>query len=286
MPVPHRALSSCAVSVEGVTILFDCGEGTQAAAVKAGVSPLKIDIIAFTHYHGDHIFGLPGMLQTMSSMGRTDPLYVTGPAGFRKYAAPLIKAAGITTYDIVRCDISASAGLSSIDPSWPDMAYLSSFGTCHGCSSCGYVFELKRLRRFSPETADRLGVPVASRKILQQGSSVCVNGNIVTPEQVLGGPRRGIRVAYSGDTARCRALETNAAGADLLICDATYGSDQQNDAAEERGHMTFAAAAETALRAGVKSLCLTHYSQMIRDPAEYLDNARGIFPDTVVYCQR
>ncbi|MBR4748220.1 MAG: ribonuclease Z [Abditibacteriota bacterium] len=281
MPAPKRALSSAVLASEGVHILFDCGEGTQTAAMRSGVSPLKIDVIALTHYHGDHIFGLPGLLQTMSAMGRTEPLRVTGPAGFRKYAAPLIKAAGITDFDILQCDVSEPVSLSALDERWPRQAFLSSFGTRHGCCSCGYVFELRRQRRLSPEAADRLGVPVTARKLLQQGSSVRINGRTVTPDDVLGGPRRGIRVVYSGDTARCRALETHSAGADLLICDATYGSNDQKDIAGERGHMTFADAAETALAAGVGKLCLTHFSQMIREPAEYLDNARGVFSSTV-----
>ena len=283
MPLPERALSSALVSCRGRSVLFDCGEGTQTAARRAGVSLFKTDIIALTHYHGDHIFGLPGLLQTLGCLGREQPLYITGPEGLKEILSPILRLSGPMPFQIYA--LSAPAGalrLSEILPDWPEEAYLHSFATCHRVPSLGYKLELTRPGKFNPENAKKLGVPVTQWKLLQHGEPVTLpDGKTVRPEQVTGPERRGLSLVFSGDTAPCDSLLAAAEDTDLLICDATYGDDLLADQAGKYGHSTFAESADLARKAGAKRLWLTHFSQMMKDPKEYLPFAAGIYPDAV-----
>lgn len=280
-PLPDRALTALQLVCGGHSILFDCGEGTQSAARKAGVSLIKTDIIALTHFHGDHIFGMMGLLQTMNCMGRTEPLYIVGPEGLEKELAPVLALVGWTPYEIRLRTLGAEGlVLNELIPGWPNGAKLEAFATEHRVVSQGYVFTLPRAGKFMPEKAKALGVPNNQWGRLQKGQTVCVDGMDVTPEQVMGPPRKGLKVVFSGDTAQCEKLVQAAEGADLLICEATYGENEQAELATDHGHMNFAQAARTAAEAGVKQLWLAHYSQMIEDPEEYLPNALEYFPQT------
>lgn len=281
MPIPQRALTSAFLSCGGHSILFDCGEGTQTAARKAGVSLMRTDIIALTHYHGDHIFGLPGLLQTLMSMERTEPLYITGPTGLREALEPILKLTGVVKYEIRLLEIASELKLSELISGWQVEAKLSTFKTEHRVSSQGYCFTLSRAGKFQPENAQMLGVPINLWKVLQKGQRVEVDGKIILPEQVLGAPRKGLKFVFTGDTAPCESLTAAAKNADLLICEGTYGENEQEEAANEYGHMTFAQAAATAKAANAAELWLAHYSQMIQNPLEYLPNATGIFANTI-----
>lgn len=282
LPLPDRALTAALLTANGRSILFDCGEGTQAAARAAGVSLMKTDLIALTHYHGDHIFGLPGLMQTMGVMERSDPLYITGPEGIIEELAPILRLAGPTGYDIRLIELPEEGlALSSLNTAWPDGARLAAFATEHTVISRGYCFTLSRTGRFFPEKARALSVPTEAWSLLQKGQSVDVGGTTVRPEQVLGSPRKGLKFVFSGDTRACSGLVEAAREADLLICDATYGENAQAEQAAEYGHMNFAQAADIAARSGAKELWLAHYSQMIKDPEEYLPNALAVFKNAV-----
>lgn len=282
LPLPERAETAATLTCAGRTILFDCGEGTQTAAMKAGISLMKADLIALTHYHGDHIFGLPGLLQSLSCAGRTQTLYITGPEGLREAMRPILELAGRTAYPIELIDFPESGlRLCALDGGWPEQARLTAFGTAHRVLSQGYCFTLSRPGKFLPERAKALGVPVGMWGALQRGRSVQLGETTILPEQVLGEPRRGLKLVFSGDTAACDALIDAAAGADLLICEATYAENEQAEMAAERGHMTFAQAAGIAARAGVRALWLAHYSQVIEDPLAYLPVAQAVFSGTV-----
>ena len=282
VPLPDRALTAVALTCAGHTILFDCGEGTQAAARKAGVSLMKADLIALTHYHGDHIFGLPGLLQTMCCLNRTDPLYITGPAGLKEELAPILKLAGWTTYEIVPLPFPEEGlRLETLAKGWPSEAKLTAFSTEHRVPSQGYCFTLDRAGKFMPEKAKALGVPMNQWGLLQKGRSVQAGETVICPDQVLGEPRKGLKFVFTGDTAACPALINAAADADLLVSEATYGENEQAELAVDHGHMNFAQAASIAAQAKVKRLWLAHYSQMIEDPAAYLPNAAAFFPDAV-----
>ena len=282
VPLPDRALTAVTLTCGGHTILFDCGEGTQAAARKAGVSLMKADMIALTHYHGDHIFGLPGLLQTLSCLGRVQPLYITGPAGLREELAPILKLAGWTSYEIILFRLPEEGLLlEELIRGWPSEAKLISFATEHRVPSQGYCFTLGRAGKFMPEKAKALGVPMNQWGLLQKGQCVQVGDAMIRPEQVLGEPRKGLKFVFSGDTAACPGLTDAAKDADLLISEATYGENAQAELAIDHGHMNFAQAAAIAKQAGVKQLWLAHYSQMIEDPQAYLPNAAEIFEHTV-----
>ena len=282
VPLPDRALTAAYLACGGHSLLFDCGEGTQAAARKAGVSLMKTDMIALTHYHGDHIFGLPGLLQTLCSLGRTEPLYITGPEGLEAALSPILQLAGWTCYRIV---LKALPGdglrLEELADGWPAGAKLTAFRTEHRVPSQGYCFTLDRAGKFMPQKAKALGIPVSLWGLLQKGQSVRAGDAEFRPEQVLGEARKGLKVVFTGDTMACESLTAAAREADLLICEATYGENEQAALAAEHGHMNFAQAAETARSAGVKELWLAHYSQMIQDPQAYLENAAAIFENTV-----
>lgn len=282
VPLPDRALASTLLVCDGHSILFDCGEGTQSAARKAQVSLMKTDLIALTHYHGDHIFGLPGLLQTMCSMGRTEPLYITGPAGLHEELEPILRLTGWTSYEIRLTEVPANGlHLASLVKGWPALATLTSFPTEHRVSSQGYCFTLGRAGQFMPQKAKELGVPTNQWGLLQKGQPVQVGDAAVLPEQVLGEARRGLKVVLSGDTAMCEALTAAAQDADLLITEATYADNAEAQTAIERGHMTFAQAAQTAKDADAKRLWLSHYSQTITDPEQFRENATLIFPNAV-----
>lgn len=284
-PTPNRALTAAFLSCGGHSILFDCGEGTQAAASKAGVSLMNVDVIALTHYHGDHVFGLPGLLQTIFSIKRTKTLYITGPEGLQKKFDPLLKFTGRTFYPCAIELIETPADglkLSELTKGFPVEAKLTAFETVHSITSQGYCFTLGRAGKFLPQRAKELGVPVNQWSLLQRGQSVQIGERVVLPEQVLGEPRKGLKFVFTGDTTACDTLVEAAAGADLMICEATYGKLEQAPHAVEHGrHMTFALAAQAAAKAGVKQLWLAHYSHMITDPQDYLHNATAFFANTI-----
>ncbi|MBQ6420100.1 MAG: ribonuclease Z [Clostridia bacterium] len=281
LPTPERALASAFLACSGRGILFDCGEGTQTAMRKAGVSLMKTDLIALTHYHGDHIFGLPGLLQTMGSLERTRPLYITGPGDLAEAMEPILRLTDWVPYEIRLLPLpEGGLPLSSLDGRWPAGASLSAFPTVHRVPSRGYCFRLARAGRFDPARARALGVPQKLWGLLQRGEPQTVDGRVVEPADVCGAARRGIKVVYGGDTLPCPALTAAAAGADLLICEATYAEDESAPMAEQYGHTTFRQAAETAAEAGAKRLWLTHFSQSVKDPEAYLETIAGVFPAT------
>ncbi len=281
-PLPDRALASVFLRCNGKTILFDCGEGTQSAAAKASVNLMNTDIIALTHFHGDHIFGLPGLLQTLQVMERTAPLVILGPKGIHSALEPLMKAAGDLPYEVSLIEpASEDIKLNTLVPEFPPLATLTSFATNHRVPSLGYVFTLERMGKFNPEKAKELNIPVNLWSELQKGNSVETEGGVVTPETVLGEKRKGIKVVITGDTAECENLVTYSGNADLLISEATFGENEQTSLAAERGHMTFCVAAKIAKKANVKKLCLTHFSPRVVEPEEYLPNATDIFENTV-----
>ncbi len=277
MPLPHRALSSAVLRCGGRTILFDCGEGTQAAARKARVSLMKTDLIALTHYHGDHIFGLPGLMQSMNCLGRTDTLYITGPEAIDEELSPILKLAGDLQYEVQL--LTGNIQMCDLNTAWPKGAELISFPTEHRASSCGYAFSLSRPPKFLPEKAKELGIPLKLWGKLQKGEAASFDSHTFTPDMVTGEERKGLKIVFSGDTSPCESLEKASENADLLVCDATYAENEQADLADIYGHSTFAQAAQLAAKANVRRLWLTHYSQMIASPEDCLENARRFYSD-------
>lgn len=279
MPLPDRALSTAFAACGGHGLLFDCGEGTQAAARRAGVNLMRADAVCLTHYHGDHIFGLPGLLQTLGAQGRTRPLLLVGPKGLAGIWSAVRALTGPLPYAVRLQEADGPLALDALSEGWPAGAVLRPFATRHRVPSVGYRLELPRAGRFDPARARALGVPVQQWKMLQQGQSVVLaDGSRAAPESVLGPARQGLSFLFSGDTAPCAALEQAAAGVDLLLCDATYALPEQAAQAKQYGHSTFGQSAALAAKAGAKRLWLVHYSPMITDPEEELAQAQSLFP--------
>ena len=277
MPLPGRATAACAVQYAGKTALLDCGEGTQVAARRAGISLVKIEAVCLTHYHGDHIFGLPGLLQTMASQGRERPVLLTGPGeGYDEVVPLLLALAGPLPFEIVRRPLTLPEDAEVL---W-DGLRMESRLLNHRVPCVGYGFTLPRAGRFLPEKAAELGVPRKLWGALQKGIPAELPGGTVYPQQVLGPERRGLHVVYATDTAPCPALPELARGADLLICDATYAGEENLDKAELYGHSTFAQCGELARDAGVGRLWLTHYGGALTNPEEEVHRAQAIFPRT------
>ena len=280
MPLPERHLASALLTCAGRSILFDCGEGTQTAARAAGAGLMHVDVIALTHRHGDHVFGLPGLLQTLHCFARTQPLTIVCPQDAREVVRCLLHLAGSLAYDVRLMDMPPQGlALNALHPAWPHAAVLHAFPTHHRVPSLGYRFSLGRAGRFMPERALALGLPRTLWGRLQRGETIQWDGRLIPPDAVLGAPRRGLSLAYSGDTALCDALIDGARGCDLFLCEATFSDDAQ--AAARCGHMTFAQAAQAARAAGAGALWLTHFSQSIGDPASWLPLAQAVFPNTV-----
>ena len=280
MPLPERALTAAAAECGGHSLLFDCGEGTQTAARRAGVNLMRADAVCLTHYHGDHIFGLPGLLQTLGAQGRTRPLALLGPEGLPEIWRAIYALAGPLPYEVRPqvCKAGVPVALDALSDGWPAGAQLMPIATKHRVKSLGYRVDLPRAGKFMPEKARALGVPVPQWKLLQKGQPVQAADRTVQPAEVLGAPRRGLRFVFSGDTAVCPALEQAAQGADLLLCDATYALPEQEPQAKQWGHSTFGQSAALAAKAGAKRLWLVHYSPMITEPEAELPRAQSIFP--------
>ena len=210
-PLPDRALAAAAVTVAGRSVLLDCGEGTQVGLRRYGVSAYRLSAVLLTHYHGDHILGLPGLLQTLGSLNRTEPLTVYGPAGLDAVARPVMALAGAQPYPVLWREADA--------PFSVDALKITPFPLAHRVPCCGYALELPRAGRFDPARARAAGIPVAYWKTLQKGAAA---GGF-TPEQVLGPPRRGLKVVYATDTRPCAALE--AAARQFTVCPFELGLD-------------------------------------------------------------
>ena len=277
IPTPQRGLSAIAIRRKNELLLFDCGEGTQRQMIQARVGFHKKTKIFITHMHGDHVLGLPGLLQTMSLMDREKKLEIYGPQGIKAFVEAISQTVHFSlTFPVQVSEIEA--GLVCEEKEYKVHATPSN----HNNSSLAYaLIEKPRPGRFHPKKAKSLGVPEGPLwSKLQGGSSVKLpDGRIVKPEMVLGPPRPGRKIVYTGDTRPSENLVKLAENADLLIHEATF-DDELMERAGEDGHSTPSQAAETAKDAGAKWLVLTHISARYRDASLLLDQARKIFSNT------
>jgi ribonuclease Z len=278
MPLPYRHLTSLAVRLQGSSILIDCGEGTQVALRKKGWSPNPIDVMLFTHYHADHISGLPGMLLSMGNADRQAPVLMIGPKGLARVVDSLRVIAPELPFEIRYRELSDPVERIEI-PGLKDFE-IEAFRVRHNVVCYGYSLRLSRKGKFNAQAAESLGIPKPYWKRLQNGETVVLDGQAFSPEQVMGATRKGLHVTYTTDTRPCESIVRSAAGADLLICEGMYGEDEKISAAMENRHMTFAEAAGIAKEAGVKELWLTHYSPAEQKPEEHIVNARKIFANS------
>lgn len=275
MPLPHRYLTSLLVRYNGRSFLTDCGEGTQIALRKSALSPKPIDVICVTHFHADHISGLPGMLLTMGNAEKTSPLTIIGPKGLERVVSSLRVIAPELPF-VIDC-IELEEREQSF---WFDDLYIDAFRVNHNVVCYGYNFRLNRKGRFDAEKATGLGLEKRYWGRLQKGETLHIDGRTYTPDMVMGPDRRGIHLTYTTDTRPCQAIVDNAKGADLFICEGMYGEPDMEEKARGYKHMTFREAACLARDAGASELWLTHYSPSLQRPGDYVNSVKSIFPNT------
>ena len=278
-PTIDRNVSGLAVQREGETLLFDCGEGNQRQMMRYGVG-FSFREIFFSHYHADHLLGVTGLLRTMGLQDRTAPVTLYGPKGAQRILGAAISL-GIerNKFPIEIIEIKPGDRLAR------DEYEIVVFETEHRADTVGYALvEHIRLGRFNPDRARELGIPEGPLwGQLHKGATVTLpDGRTIGPADLVGAPRRGRTLVYSGDTRPHLSVIAAARGADLLVHEATFGGDEM-ERARETGHSTAAEAARVALDAGVRRLVLTHISSRYnRDAAELLAEARAVFPETVI----
>ena len=275
MPLPDRKLAALLLRRGGRLLLLDCGEGTQVAIRQCGWSLARIDMICFTHFHADHIAGLPGLLLTMGACDRTEPVTLVGPVGLESVVRGLRVIAPELPYELRFKELTGREQEFSFGDT-----QVTAFALDHLMPCYGFALSLTRPGRFDAVRAKALGLPVIHWRALQNGHTVTLDGNTYTPDQVLGPARRGIKLAYCTDTRVTNAIAVHGRDADLLICEGTYGEDEKADKAAQYGHMTFSQAANLAKRAGARELLLTHFSPSIPDPQAFIEVAQLIFPNT------
>jgi len=280
IPTIARALPSVVVKRKNEILMFDCGEGVQRQMIKAGVGFHKKMKVFVSHMHGDHVLGLPGLLQTMSLLDRTQKLEVYGPVGIKAFVKAVERTVQFVLTFPVEIHEIEDEGMVYEEKEY----YVQVARTDHVIPSLAYaLIEKPRPGRFNPEKAKALGIPEGplwSR--LQHGETVTiVKGKVVKPEQVVGVPRPGIKITYSGDTRPTKSLVKLAENANMLIHEATL-DDELREKAKEDGHSTPSQAARTAKNAKVKSLILTHLSSRYKSSQPLLEQARKIFPNVIV----
>jgi ribonuclease Z len=277
MPTAQRAPAAVLVRKGGERLLFDCAEGTQRQLLRSSVGLVELREVFVTHFHADHVLGLPGMFKTFALRGRDLPLDVYGPRGLVDLLRSLKRVVGKLTYELRLYELQPGDVLER------DGYRLATFAVAHGVSALGWsLIEATRPGRFDVETADALGVPDGpARGTLQRGEPITLpGGRRVLPDQVLGPPRPGRKVVITGDTAPADSVVESAWGAEVLVTEATF-SEEERERARETMHQTAAQAADIARRANVGLLALTHLSNRYFGP-EIAREAREIFPETVV----
>ncbi|MCI6690750.1 MAG: ribonuclease Z [Clostridiaceae bacterium] len=274
MPLPYRWLTALMVRYNGSSLLIDCGEGTQIAIKEKGWSFKPIDVICFTHYHGDHISGLPGLLLTMGNAERTEPLTLIGPKGLERVVNALRVIAPELPFPIIYKEINGNEETFEL----ADGYRLKAFRVNHGILCYGYTLELDRAGKFQLQKAMEQEIPKQYWSRLQKGETITDEQAVYTPDMVLGPPRKGIKLTYCTDTRPVPAIVENASGSDLFICEGMYGEKDKDAKAREHKHMTFYEAAKLARDAQVGEMWLTHYSPSLTRPEEYMDDVRKIFP--------
>lgn len=278
MPLPNRWLASLLIRYNGRMILIDCGEGTQIPLKMAEWGFKTLDSILFTHYHADHIAGLPGLLLTLGNSGREEPVTLIGPPGIIKIVEGLTIISPELPYELRLIELSTIENdetcISNID--------IKSTPVDHTLPCLSYCIELKRQGKFDIEFAKKLSIPVNYWNILQKGVTIKFEDKTISPEMVLGERRKGLKICYCTDTRPTEDLVEFIKDSDLFICEGMYANENNLVKAVQKKHMMFSEAGLLAKLGKVKELWLTHYSPSLTRPEEYIEAVRTIFTNTIV----
>lgn len=273
MPLPYRKLMALMTRYNGSNLLIDCGEGTQVAVKEKGWSFHPIDVICFTHYHADHISGLPGLLLTMGNAERTEPLLMIGPRGLERVVNSLRIIAPELPFDIRFHELEEKEETIEVK------GYkIHAFRVQHNVVCYGYTLEIERAGRFDVDRAKEAQIPQKFWSRLQKGEIIEDGGRTLTPDMVLGPARKGIRVTYCTDTRPVPVIARQAAGADLFICEGMYAEKDKEAKARQYKHMTFYEAAKLAAKADPAEMWLTHFSPSLVRGDLYMKDVKKIFP--------
>ena len=275
LPLPDRFLTSLLLRENGSSILIDCGEGTQVALHLCGWSVKRIDHILITHFHGDHVVGLPGLFMTMGNNGRTEPVHIWGNPGLRQILDGLLVVCPQLPFEVHCHDVA-------------ELGYQFQLGNLqvqalpveHRVSCLAYSLSLPRAGKFDVAKAQQLQIPVQYWAPLQHGEIITYEGCTYYPQDVLGVSRRGLKLTYATDCRPSGELVRLAQGSDLFVAEGLYGDEEKQSGAAEKGHMIFSEAATMAQQGHVRELWLTHYSPAMREPTEYLAQTQKIFSNT------
>lgn len=277
MPLPGRFLTSLLMRYNGESVLIDCGEGTQVAIRKKGWSMNPIGLICVTHFHGDHISGLPGLLLSIGNSDRTDPVTIVGPKGLESVVRSLLVIAQDLPFELRFIEIDGK----DFDYDYKGL-HIKAFRVKHNVVCYGYRVTLSRSGKFHPELANENNVPLKYWNRLQKGETIEAPEGRFTPEMVLGPERKGLKLTYVTDTRPTQTITEMAKEADLFICEGMYGEADCEGKAKDKKHMTMQEAAHLARKAGVAEMWLTHYSPSVIDPKIYIKEVRKIFPETYI----
>lgn len=277
MPLPYRWLTSLMTRYNGSNLLIDCGEGTQIALKEKGWSPKPIDVICFTHYHADHISGLPGLLLTMGNAERTTPLTLIGPKGLIKVVSALRMIAPELPFELEFIELEEKQQTIQLNGYQID-----AFRVNHNVVCYGYSIRILRAGKFQLDRAMEQQIPQFLWRKLQKGETVVSKEGITyTPDMVMGPERKGIKLTYCTDTRPTQSIIDHAKESDLFICEGMYGEKEKEAKAVQYKHMTFYEAAKMAKVAEVRELWLTHFSPSLTRAEEFMPEVKKIFKNSL-----
>lgn len=273
MPLPDRWLTSLMTRFNGSSLMIDCGEGTQIAMKECGWSPKPVDTLLITHFHADHISGLPGLLLTMGNAEKKDPLTIVGPKGLKRI---------VDSLRVVAPELPFPVEYIELDEQEQDLTLngyqIHAFRVKHNVTCYGYSISIPRAGKFNAEKAKEENIPLKYWNRLQKGEIISDGDKTYSPDMVMGPARKGIKVTYCTDSRPTDKIVECAAESDLFICEGMYGEPEKQDKARQFKHMTFYEAAQMGKDADVAEMWLTHFSPSLVAPKRYMNDVTKIFP--------